>query len=63
MVLSTYFLPQNNTLRFGRRAFACAGPTLWNKPPRNMRDNGNLVQFKKPLKHFYFHITSFTQRT
>ena len=36
-----------NLERFGRRAFACAGPTLWNKLPRNMRDNGNLVQFKK----------------
>ena len=36
-----------NLERFGRRAFACAGPTLWNKLPRNMRDNGNLAQFKK----------------
>ena len=53
-----------NLERFGRRAFVCAGPTLWNKLPRNMRDNGNLVQFKKELKTFFFlHITSFTQRT
>ena len=36
------------------RAFVCAGPTLWNKLPGNMRDNGNLVQFRKQLKHFYF---------
>ena len=28
--------------------------TLWNKLPRNMRDNGNLVQFKKELKTFLF---------
>ena len=40
-------VPKVNLERFGRRAFACAGPTLWNKLPRNMRDNGNLVQFKK----------------
>ena len=40
--------------RFGRRAFAFAGPTLWKKLPRNMRDNGNLVQFKKELKTFLF---------
>ena len=47
-------VPQVNLERFGRRAFACAGPTLWNKLPRNMRDNGNLVQFKKELKTFLF---------
>ena len=40
--------------RFGPPAFACAGPTLWNRLPRNMRDNGNLAQFNKKLKHFYF---------
>ena len=37
----------------GRRAFACAGPTLWNKQPRNMRNNGNLPRFKKQ-RRFYF---------
>ena len=51
-----------NLERFGRRAFACAGPTLWNKLPRNMRDNGNLAQVKKQ-NIFIFNITSFTQRT
>ena len=56
-------VPIVNLERFGRRAFACAGPTLWNKLPRNMRDNGNLAQFKKQLKIFLFYITSFTQRT
>ena len=33
-----------NLERFGFRAFASAGPTRWNKLPRNMRDNGNLAQ-------------------
>ena len=47
-------VPKVNLERFGRRAFACAGPTLWNKLPRNMRNNGNLVQFKKELKTFLF---------
>ena len=47
-------VPKVNLERFGRRAFACAGPTLWNKLPRNMRDNGNLVHFKKELKTFLF---------
>ena len=45
-------VPRVNLEHFGRRAFACAGPTLWNKLPRNMRDNGNLAQFKKQLKTF-----------
>ena len=52
-----------NLERFCRRAFACAGPTLWNKLPWNMRDNGNLAQFKKQLDIFIFYITSFTQQT
>ena len=47
-------VPKVNLERFDRRAFACAGPTLWNKLLRNMRDNGNLVQFKKELKTFLF---------
>ena len=45
-------VPKVNLECFGRRAFVCAGPTLWNKLPRNMRDNGNLVHFKKELKTF-----------
>ncbi|KAI0237856.1 Acyl-coenzyme A synthetase ACSM3, mitochondrial [Lamellibrachia satsuma] len=38
--------------RIGRRAFACAGLTLWNKLPANIRGNGNHPQFKKLLKTF-----------
>ena len=47
-------VPRVNLERFGRRAFACAGPTLWNKLPRNIRDNSNITQFKKQLKTFLF---------
>ena len=47
-------VPKVNLERFSRRAFACAGPTLWNNLPRNMRDNGSLGQFKKQLKTFLF---------
>ena len=47
-------VPRVNLERFGRRAFACAGPTLWNKLPRNTRDNSNITQFKKQLKTFLF---------
>ena len=39
---------------FGRRAFACLRPTLWNKLRKNMRENGNLAQFKKQVMTFNF---------
>ena len=57
-------VPKVNLEYFGRHAFACAGPTLWNKLPRNMHDNGNLVQFKKQLKSdiFIFYITSLNNK-
>ena len=54
-------VPRVNLERFGRRAFACAGPTLWNKLPANIRGNGNHPQFKKLLKTFlFFHLMGFT---
>ena len=43
-------VPRINLERFGRRAFACAGPTLWNNLPTNLRVNDNHTQFKKLLK-------------
>ena len=47
-------VPRVNLERFGRRAFACAGPTPWNKLPRNIRDNSNITQFKMQLKTLLF---------
>ena len=47
-------VPRVNLERFGRRAFACAGPTLWNKLPRHIRENSNITQFKKQLKTLLF---------
>ena len=41
-------VPRINLERFGRRAFTCAVPTLWNKLPTNLRVeglNGNHTQF------------------
>ena len=46
-------VPRVNLERFGRRAFACASPTLWNKLPA-IRGNGNHPQFKKLRKTFLF---------
>ena len=47
-------VPRVNLERFGRRAFACAGPTLWNNLPISLRVNGNHTQFKKLLKTYLF---------
>ena len=43
----------------GDRAFACAGPRLWNALPVDIRKTGSLDCFKSHLKHFFF--SSFTQ--
>ena len=47
-------VPRINLERFGRRAFACAGPTLWNNLPTKLRVNDNHTQFKKLLKTSLF---------
>ena len=50
-------VPRINLERFGRRAFACAGPTLWNNLPTNLRVNDNHTQFKKLFKDLsIFHL-------
>ena len=51
---SSIDVPRINLERFGRRAFACAGPTLWNNLPTKLRVNDNHTQFKKLLKTCLF---------
>ena len=45
--------------RFGRRAFHCTGPILWNKLPTNMRNNSNLLYLKK-IKFYIPPLESYT---
>ena len=40
--------------RFGRRAFSCAGPALWNSLPFYLRKQQDSGHFKKYLKTFFF---------
>ena len=47
-------VPRVNLERYGRRAFACAGPTLWNSLPLELRAIQNTRQFGKLLKTFLF---------
>ena len=38
------------TSGYGKRAFSCAGPKLWNSLPKQVREEKDLEQFKKRLK-------------
>ena len=45
-------VPRVNLKRFGRRAFSCAGPTLWNSLPFYLRKQQDSGHFKKDLNTF-----------
>ena len=45
-------IPKVNLKRFGRRAFSCAGPALWNLLPFYLRKQQDSGHFKKDLKGF-----------
>ena len=40
---------------FAQRSFIVAAPTLWNRPPLNIKHARNLDQFKSLLKTHLFH--------
>ena len=46
-------VPQHNLERYGRRSFSCAGPTLWNALPEDIRVIANIYTFKTKLKTHY----------
>jgi len=48
-------VPRHRLSKYGRRAFAIAGPTAWNSFPDNLRDPGvTIYNFKRLLKTFLF---------
>ena len=47
-------VPRVNLKRFGRRAFSCAGPALWNSLSFYLRKQQDSGHFKKDLKTFFF---------
>ena len=49
-------VPRYNLERYGRRSFACAGPTLWNALPEDIRVIANINAFKSKLKTHYFKV-------
>ena len=56
---SLLVVPRVNLERFGRRAFSCAGPSLWNALPLVLRTEQDVERFRRDLKralNVYFNI-------
>ena len=52
-------VPKVKTKYYGERAFAYAGPTIWNRLPASLRGHDlTLSAFKRDLKTFLFDLTS-----
>ena len=52
-------VPKVKTKYYGERAFAYAGPTVWNRLPASLRGHDlTLSAFKRDLKTFLFDLTS-----
>jgi len=49
------FVPRHRLSTFGRRAFAIAGPTVWNSLPEDMRDpDVSEDSYRQSLETFLF---------
>ena len=51
---SLLVVPRVNLKRFGRRAFSCAGPSLWNSLTRALRTQQDVERFRRDLKTYHF---------
>ena len=49
-------VPRINLEHYGRRAFSCAGPTLWNALPVNLRTQQDPARFRRDLKTYMFNV-------
>ena len=49
---SLLVVPRVNLERFGRRAFSCAGPSLWNSLPLVLRTEQDVEHFRRDLKTY-----------
>ena len=50
---SLLVVPRVNLERFGRRAFSCAGPSLWNALPLVLRTEQDVERFRRDLKPIF----------
>ena len=53
---SLAFVPRINLEHYGRRAFSCAGPTLWHALPLNLRTQQDPAHFGRDLKTYLFNV-------
>ena len=51
-------VPRINLERYGRRAFSCAGPSLWNALPLGLRTQQDPDHFRRDLKTHLFNVFS-----
>ena len=51
---SLLVVPRVNLERFRRRAFSCAGPSLWNSLPLVLRAEQDVERFRRDLKTYLF---------
>ena len=51
-------VPRINLERYGRRAFSCAGPSLWNALPLGLRTQKDPDHFRRELKTHLFNVFS-----
>ena len=52
--MSLLVVPRVNLERFGRRAFSCAGPSLWNSLPCVLRTQQDVERFRRDLQTYLF---------
>ena len=52
--MSLLVVPMVNLERFGRQAFSCAGPSLWNSLPCVLRTQQDVERFRRDLKTYLF---------
>ena len=53
---SLIVVPRVNLERLGRRAFSCAGPTVWNTLPIGLRTQRDSRRFKRDLNTFILYV-------
>ena len=57
--MSLLVVPRVILERFGRRAFSCAGPSLWNSLPCVLRTQQDVERFRRDLKTYLLGVNFF----
>jgi len=52
-------IPKTTTITYGGRSFAAIAPKLWNQLPLAIRQSDSVDSFKRAIKMYLFHESSF----